>query len=282
MSILTLKITTITVQGVSFQSCLSFQWTLNFVMYRINIHRLDEDKYTLKNINLKINKGERLAIVGINGAGKTTLVKLLCGFYSPSSGVIKVNGKPITDYNIEEYFTLFSAVFQDMYLLPVPISEFVASSDNDIDCEKVKKSLSLVGLDTKITSLPNGIHSRLMKGIFDDSIDLSGGEKQKLMLARALYKEAAVIVLDEPTAALDPIAENELYMKYSALTSGKTSIYISHRLASTRFCDKIVLIENGEIMEVGSHDELIKQGGQYAYMFDLQSHYYKEEATNNA
>lgn len=186
------------------------------------------DAYVLKNINLKINKGEKLAIVGANGAGKTTLVKLMCGLYYPNEGVVKLNGIPITNYNIEEYYTLFSAVFQDMYLLPVTIAEFVSSNDTKIDRERVKSAIIQSGLDNKISILEKGIDSRLMKGIFDDSIDLSGGEKQKLMLARALYKDAPVIVLDEPTAALDPIAENELYLKYNSLTKNKTSVYISH------------------------------------------------------
>lgn len=240
----------------------------------------DEEKYALKNINLTIKKGEKLAIVGANGAGKTTLVKLMCGFYYPSEGEITLNGHAIPDYNIEEYYSLFSAVFQDIYLLPVTIAEFVSSSDDYIDREKVVSVIQKAGLEQKINSLPNGIESRLMKGIFDDGIDLSGGEKQKLMLARALYKDAPVIILDEPTAALDPIAENELYLKYNDLTKNKTSMYISHRLASTRFCDRIIYIENGEIAEVGSHDELIKLGGKYAHMYNLQSHYYKEETEN--
>lgn len=236
----------------------------------------NDEKYALKNVNLTINKGEKLAVVGANGAGKTTLIKLICGFYYPSEGEVKLNGHTITDYNIEEYYSLFSAVFQDIYLLPVTIAEFVSSSEKDIDRDKVMEVICQAGLSDKINSLPNGIDSRLMKGVFDDSIEMSGGEKQKLMLARALYKDAAVIVLDEPTAALDPIAENELYLKYHELTKDKTSIYISHRLASTRFCDRIVYLENGEIVECGSHDELIKLGGKYAYMFELQSHYYKE------
>ena len=165
-------------------------------------------------------------------------------------------------------------------MLPVTIAEFVSSSEKDIDRDKVIDVIRESGLIEKINSLSNGIDSRLMKGIFDDSIELSGGEKQKLMLARALYKDAPVIVLDEPTAALDPIAENELYLKYNELTAHKTSVYISHRLASTRFCDRIIYLENGEIVECGSHDELMKLGGKYAHMFDLQSHYYKEDAKN--
>ena len=240
----------------------------------------DGEKYALKNVNLKINKGEKLAIVGANGAGKTTLVKLMCGFYYPSEGEIKLNGHAIAEYNIEDYYSLFSAVFQDIYLLPVTIAEFVSSSEKDIDRDKVINVIREAGLIEKIDSLSNGIDSRLMKGVFDDSIEMSGGEKQKLMLARALYKDAPVIVLDEPTAALDPIAENELYLKYNELTAHKTSVYISHRLASTRFCDCIIYLENGEIVECGSHDELMKLGGKYAHMFDLQSHYYKEDAKN--
>lgn len=240
----------------------------------------DGEKYALKNINLTIGKGEKLAIVGANGAGKTTLVKLMCGFYYPSEGEIKLNGHVIADYNIEDYYSLFSAVFQDIYLLPVTIAEFISSSEKEIDRDRVMNVIQQTGLADKINSLPNGIDSRLMKGVFDDSIEMSGGEKQKLMLARALYKDAPVIVLDEPTAALDPIAENELYLKYNELTVNKTSIYISHRLASTRFCDRIVYLENGEIVECGSHNELMKLEGKYAHMFDLQSHYYKEDAKN--
>ncbi len=236
----------------------------------------DKTQYALKNINLKIAKGEKLAIVGANGAGKTTLVKLMCGFYYPSEGKVKLNGRSVSEYDIEEYYSLFSAVFQDIYLLPVTIAEFVSSLESEIDRDKVIDVLRQAGLEAKIKSLQNGIDSCLMKGVFDNSIEMSGGEKQKLMLARALYKDAPVIVLDEPTAALDPIAENELYLKYNELTANKTSVYISHRLASTRFCDRIIYLENGEIVECGTHAELMKLGGKYAYMFDVQSHYYKE------
>lgn len=236
------------------------------------------EMYALKHVNLKIKAGEKLAIVGRNGAGKTTLVKLLCGLYYPSEGEITLGGTDIKKFNIDEYYSLISAVFQDINIIPLTIAQFVAATDidEDVNRDKAKHCLELAGLGEKIESLEKGIDSRLMKGIYDDSIDLSGGEKQKLMLARALYKNAGIVVLDEPTAALDPIAENELYMKYNMLTKGTTSLYISHRLASTRFCDRIIYIEDGEIAECGTHDELMAMNGKYAYMYGLQSKYYSE------
>ena len=240
------------------------------------------EDFTLKNINLTIKKGEKLAIVGANGAGKTTLVKLLCGYYYPTEGEIYVNGRSLPEYNIEEYYTMFAAVFQDIGLLPISIEEFVSSrnADSGIDADRVKQVIAQAEFDGKVASLSNGVKTMLMKSVYDDAIDLSGGEKQKLMLARALYKGAPCIILDEPTAALDPIAESNLYNKYNELTQDKTSVYISHRLASTRFCDRIVYIENGGIAEQGTHDELLKSGGRYANMFDVQSHYYKDNIEN--
>jgi ABC-type multidrug transport system fused ATPase/permease subunit len=241
------------------------------------------ENYTLKNIDLKINKGEKLAIVGENGAGKTTLVKLLCGYYYPTEGEIYINGKSLPEYNLEEYYTMFAAVFQDIGLLPITIEEFVSSRNaesGDIDGDKVKRVIEQAELGDKVAALSSGVKTKLMKSVYDDAIDLSGGEKQKLMLARALYKNAPCIILDEPTAALDPIAESNLYNKYNELTQDKTSVYISHRLASTRFCDRIVYIEKGGIAEQGTHNELIKSSGRYANMFDLQSHYYKENIEN--
>jgi len=236
----------------------------------------DSDRYALKDINLTIHPGEKIAIVGPNGAGKTTFIKLLCGLYYPTNGTIRVNGTDIKEYNIDQYYTMFSVVFQDIHLLPITIEEFISSGAEFVNEEKMDSVISKVGLDKKIVTLPNKLKTHLVKGVFDDSIDLSGGEKQKLMLARALYKDAPIVILDEPTAALDPIAENEIYQKYSNLTNGKTSVYVSHRLASTRFCDRIIYIEDGKIMEEGSHDSLMKLDGKYAVMYKFQSEYYKE------
>lgn len=237
----------------------------------------NDDAYALKDINLNIKKGEKIAIVGYNGAGKTTLIKLVCGLYYPTEGEIFINQKKIEDYNIEEFYSIVSAVFQDIHLLPCSIKEFIASSTEVIDDKKVEEVLELSGLKEKVMNLPEGVDSKLMKGVFDNSIELSGGEKQKLILARALYKNAPLLILDEPTAALDPIAENKLYLKYSELTKGKTSIYISHRLASTIFCDRIIFLKDGMIKEVGTHQELIDMKGDYYEMFVMQSKYYKEE-----
>lgn len=240
------------------------------------------EDYTLKGINLTLQAGESLALVGVNGAGKTTLVKLICGFYRPTKGEILVNGKLIDEYNIHEYYTMISAVFQEIRPVCFTMFEYVASADINRPTarEDAVTAMKLAGIWEKIESLENGIDTHLMKGIYDDGVDLSGGEMQKLVLARAIYKNGSVLILDEPTAALDPIAENNLYLQYRELTHGKTSIYISHRFASTRFCDRILLLGDGVIKESGTHDELMQQNGQYAYMFGVQAKYYKEGEIN--
>ena len=240
------------------------------------------EDYTLKGINLTLQAGESLALVGVNGAGKTTLVKLICGFYRPTKGEILVNGKLIDEYNIHEYYTMISAVFQEIRPVCFTMFEYVASADINRPTarEDAVTAMKLAGIWEKIESLENGIDTHLMKGIYDDGVDLSGGEMQKLVLARAIYKNGSVLILDEPTAALDPIAENNLYLQYRELTHGKTSIYISHRFASTRFCDRILLLGDGVIKESGTHDELMAQNGQYAYMFGVQAKYYKEGEIN--
>lgn len=236
------------------------------------------EDYTLKGVNLVIAGGESLALVGLNGAGKTTLIKLICGMYAPTKGEILVGGRRIDEYNIEEYYSLISAVFQEIRAVAFTFFEFVASSDmaRPGAREDAVAAMKAAGIYERIQALPNGIDTHLMKGIYDDGVDLSGGEMQKLVLARAIYKDGAILVLDEPTSALDPIAESRLYQQYRALTENKTSVYISHRLASTRFCDRIVLLEDGVITESGTHVELMKQDGRYAYLFGVQSKYYKE------
>lgn len=236
------------------------------------------DEYILENINLVISPGEKLAVVGLNGAGKTTLVKLLCGFYDPTQGEILLNGKNIKVYNRKEYYTLFTAVFQEFNILPLTIAENVTQHFGDeIDAEKLRKCLKLADIDKKINSLPEKENSLMLKNVHDEAVELSGGETQRLMLARALYKDSPILILDEPTAALDPIAENRLYEHYNELSSGKTSVYISHRLASTRFCDRIILIGEKRILESGTHNELMQQKGKYAELFDIQSRYYQED-----
>ena len=189
-----------------------------------------------------------------------------------------VNGRRISEYNIEEYYSMISAVFQEVRPIAFTMHDFVASADLDRPTarEDTIAAMKAAGIWEKVENLPNGIDTHLMKGIYDDGVDFSGGEMQKLLLARAIYQDVSLLSLDEPTAALDPIAENNLYMQYRELTKGKTSLYISHRFASTRFCDRIILMENGVITESGTHDELMARDGQYAYMFGVQSKYYKE------
>jgi len=235
------------------------------------------ESVTLKHLNFTVKQGEKIALVGLNGAGKTTLVKLLCGLYHPTEGTIKVGNANITEYNRDDYYKLLSVVFQDISLMPISIAKNIAlCEEKHIDSERLEQVLKLAGLYEKVQTLPDKENTMLLKSIYDHATDLSGGETQKLALARALYKGGKIIVLDEPTAALDPIAENEMYLKYSELTVGTTSIFISHRLSSTRFCDRILFLEDGEIVEEGTHHELMRLGGKYADMFNLQSHYYKE------
>ena len=231
---------------------------------------------TLKNINLTFKNGENIAIVGENGAGKTTLIKLLCGLYSPTDGEICVNGIDTANISKESYFDLFSAIFQDYYFLPMTIAENLTAELN-YDKEKLHSALEKAGIADKINTLENKEKSMMDKEVYKNAVDFSGGEKQKLLLAKAIYKDAPVLILDEPTAALDPIAENELYLKYNVLTKGKLSFFISHRLSSTRFCDRIIFVSDGQITEEGTHEELMALKGAYYKMYQLQSYYYKEQ-----
>lgn len=240
----------------------------------------EDEKQTpvLKNFTLHIEKGEKIALVGVNGAGKTTVVKLLCGFYQPDQGRILINGKDTRQFRREELFSLFSTVFQDIYILPFTVAENVSMKLlEDTDRERVIRCLKEAGLYEKISEYPEGIDSYMLKAIHD-GIVLSGGQQQKLLMARALYKDAPALILDEPTAALDPVAESETYENFHHFSRGKTAVYISHRLASTRFCDRIVLLEDGEVREEGTHEELMEKGGSYAKMYEIQSQYYQSDA----
>lgn len=233
------------------------------------------EKSTINNMSFKVNRGENIAIVGENGAGKTTAIKLLCGLYYPTEGDILINGKNSRNFSSESYFDLFSAVFQDHNFLPMTIAENICAA-SDYDKEKLYAALEKSGIMDKINSLEKKENTLMVKDVYKEAADFSGGEKQKLLLAKAIYKNAPVLILDEPTAALDPIAENELYLKYNEMTDNKISFFISHRLSSTRFCDKILFIKDGTIAESGTHEELMAQKGAYYRMYQIQSYYYKE------
>lgn len=234
------------------------------------------EKDTIRGLDLTIHAGEKLAIVGLNGAGKTTLVKLICGFLDPTEGRVLFNGKDVRTLNRRDYYALFSAVFQRFSLLESSIIENIAQRIDGIDERRAWDCAEKAGLTEKIRSLPKGMYTHFGRSVYEDGVELSGGETQRLMLARALYKDGPIIALDEPTAALDPIAENDIYQKYSSMTQGRTSLFISHRLASTRFCDRIIMLKDGCISEAGTHDELMRRGGEYAKLFAVQSKYYRE------
>ena len=237
------------------------------------------DKYIYKNLSLKIKKGQRLAIVGINGAGKTTFVKLLCRLYEPTSGEILINGVNIKDFSKEEYYKILSVVFQDIKTFAFTVAENVSLENlEEVDREKVLHCIEKAGVGDKINSLQKGIDTSLLKILDGEGVELSGGENQKLALARALYKNGKIVILDEPTSALDAVAEYNIYKGFDELIGDKTAIYISHRLASTKFCDVIAFFENGEIVEYGTHEELLKKNGKYSDMFNIQAQYYKEES----
>jgi ABC-type multidrug transport system fused ATPase/permease subunit len=238
----------------------------------------ESDKLILDDLNLEIKAGEDLALVGVNGAGKTTLVKLICGLLHPTAGEIYLDGINIKEFDRDEHYRHFGAVFQDICVMPITVAQNITYERTltDEQEQRLWAALEQSGFAARVREIPNGIHAMMMKQFNEGGVEFSGGEMQKLLLARALYRDAPILILDEPTAALDPIAENELYLKYHALTEGRTSIYISHRLSSTRFCDRIVLLDGAKLAEVGTHDELIAMGGKYAEMYEVSSKYYRE------
>lgn len=234
----------------------------------------NQEKYALKNVSLKFKKGERLAVVGMNGSGKTTFIKLLCRLYDPTEGEILLNGINIKDYNYDDYIAIFAVVFQDFNLFSYSLGQNV-SAKKDYDKIKALNCLEEVGFGERVKNMPQGLDTCLYKDFDDKGVEVSGGEAQKIALARALYKDASFIILDEPTAALDPIAEFEIYSKMNDIVLDKTAVFISHRLSSCRFCNDIAVFNEGEIVQRGSHDELvIDKYGKYYELWNAQAQYY--------
>lgn len=239
-----------------------------------------QDKYALKNLNLTLEAGQRLAVVGLNGAGKTTFIKLLLRLYDVTEGRILCNGIDIREFDRVEYFMLFAPAFQEVEVFAFRLSENVSMrTAEETDKALAERYLRDAGMGEKLDGLPNGMDTELLKVLYDDGVDLSGGEKQKLALARALYKNAPIVVLDEPTAALDALAEYRLYQSFDGMIGSRTAVYISHRLSSTRFCDNIAMFVAGEMVEYGTHEELLEKNGAYAEMFRVQAQYYVEDET---
>lgn len=254
---------------IEFQDvCFSYQW--------VGEEEKQETKKIFDHFSLTIEAGEKIALVGVNGAGKTTFVKLLCGMYEPDSGKILINGIDRKEFPKQEWYELFSVVFQEQLILPFTVGEnLTLQTADNIDVKRSWEALEQAGLRALFEEKKIGLDSYMKKIIVKDGVELSGGQQQRFLLARALYKDGPVLVLDEPTAALDPIGESEIYERYHAYSRDKTAIFISHRLASTRFSDRIVMIEDGKILEMGSHSELMEKQGAYASMYQVQSNYYQ-------
>lgn len=233
-------------------------------------------EFTLKNVSIKINEGEKLSVVGLNGAGKTTFIKLLARLYEPTEGEILLNGVNINEYDYDEYMKLLSVVFQDFKLMSFSIKENIALNDfNKVKDEEIEEVLIKSGFGKDLAKLPKGINTPIYKNFDEGGIEFSGGQAQKLAIARAVYKNAPIVILDEPTAALDPKAEYEIYSKFNELIGKKTTIYISHRLSSCRFCDNIAVFQKGKLIQYGTHDELVKdKGNEYETMYSAQAQYY--------
>ncbi len=251
--------------------------TYEFHFEQVSFSYPGTDIYALKDLNLTLRQGERLAVVGLNGAGKSTFIKLLCHLYTPTKGKIYLNGIDIEAFDRVEYYRLVAPLFQKIEVFASSLSENVSMLPREkTDDNLVYDCMVKTGLKENLNYLPQGIHTELLKILYDDGIDLSGGEKQKLAFARALYKDAPIVVLDEPTSALDALAEYQMYQDFNELIGNKTAVYISHRLSSTRFCDNIAMFQDGRLIEYGRHEELLKKKGAYAAMFEVQAQYYTE------
>lgn len=250
-----------------------------FIEFRnVSFKYPNTNMYVLKHINLKFKVGEKLAVVGMNGSGKTTFIKLMCRLYDPTEGEILLNGVNIQKYDYDEYMSIFSMVFQDFRLFSFSLGQNISASAS-YDSEKVMKNLEKVGFDERLKSMPNNLETFLYKDFDTDGVEISGGEAQKIALARALYKDAPFIILDEPTAALDPLSEYEIYSKFNEIAGDKTAIYISHRLASCRFCDTIIVFHAGEVIQKGNHKELLADSnGKYYELWNAQSQYYTAQS----
>jgi len=253
-------------------------------IYDIEFHNVSfryphSDVYAIKNLSFKFKVGEKVAVVGMNGSGKTTMIKLLCRLYDPTEGYITLNGIDITKYDYEDYLALFSVVFQDFRLFSFSLGENVSCAQ-EYDEDKVRSCLDIAGMKERVSSLPNGLKSVIYKDFDENGIEISGGEAQKIAIARALYKDAPFVILDEPTASLDPLAEYEIYSRFNDMVESKTAVYISHRLSSCRFCDKIAVFHEGEIIQFGSHDDLLKDiNGKYYKLWNAQAQYYTDNIT---
>ena len=244
-----------------------------FAFHNVSFKYPGSEQYVLKNVSFRFKIGSRLAVVGMNGSGKTTFIKLLCRLYDPTEGEITLNGIDIRKYRYDEYMSLFSVVFQDFRLFGFSLGQNV-SAGADADKARAEDCLRKAGFGKRLDSLSKGIDTPLYKHFDDDGIELSGGEEQKVALARALYKNAHIVILDEPTASLDPIAEAEIYAKFNDIVGSKTAIYISHRLSSCRFCDEILVFDHGEVIQQGSHEALVVQAGKYRELWNAQAQYY--------
>ena len=243
-----------------------------FAFHDVSFSYPGTDLPVLEHVTLSFAVGDKTALVGRNGAGKTTLIKLLCRLYEPTSGYITLNGIDIRKYSYKEYTQAFSVVFQDFHLFSLPLDENIAAG-TEIDEAALQSSLAKVGLTDRVQQLPQGVRTRLST-TNGSGVDLSGGEAQRTAIARALYKDAPFVILDEPTAALDPIAEAEIYEQFSQMTAGKTAVYISHRMSSCKFCDRIIVLDHGRIAEDGTHDTLLANHGIYANLYETQAQYY--------